>query len=107
LSDKPPVQNGLKGDDLTTSLFNFALQYAIRNVQENQVGLKLNGAHQLLLEADEVDSLEDYINKTKKGTEVLIDTSIGISPYLGRSSNTDKHNIYCSVCFPLIGNIVN
>jgi hypothetical protein len=73
LSDSFRIQDGLKqGDALSPSLFNFALEYAIRKVQENQVGLKLNGTHQLLAYADDVNLLGDNMDTTEKITETLI-----------------------------------
>jgi hypothetical protein len=71
-----PIQNALKqGDALSPLLFNFAVEYAIRKVQENLAGLKLNGIHQLLAYADDVNLLGDNIDIINKNTQTLIDAS--------------------------------
>ena len=68
-----PIRNGLKqGDALWPMLFNFALEYAIKRVQVNQDGLKLNGTHQLLAYADDVNILEGSAHTVKENAEALL-----------------------------------
>jgi len=73
LSNTFPTRNGLKqGDAPSPLLFNFALQHAIRRVQVNQNGLKLNGTHQLLVYADNVNVLGVSEHTVDDNGEALI-----------------------------------
>jgi hypothetical protein len=69
---------------LSPLLFNFALEYAIRKVKENQEWLKFNGKHKILSYAEDVDTLRENIDTIKKNTEALLDASneveLGVNP---------------------------
>jgi len=68
-----PIRNGLKqGDAPLPLLFNSALEYNIRRGLVNQDGFKLNGTHQLLVYADDVNILEGTIHTIKENVEALI-----------------------------------
>jgi hypothetical protein len=53
-----PVKKCLKeGDALSPSLFNCALEYAVKRVPEKEDGLKLNDTYKFLVYASNVNSL--------------------------------------------------
>jgi len=70
LSDMFPIRNVLKqGDALSPFPFICAVEYAIRRFQVNQDGLKLNGTHQLLVYARDVNILVGSVHTVKKNAE--------------------------------------
>jgi hypothetical protein len=66
LVDYFPIQNGVEQDGLSLLLFRFTLVYSILKIQESEVGLKLNGAHKLLVYAADVNLLGSNVDKEKK-----------------------------------------
>ena len=73
LSDRLSIRNVLKqGDALSPLYFSCALDYAIRSVQISQVGLKLNGTHYLLVDADDVNMLRGSVRSILKSAEALV-----------------------------------
>jgi hypothetical protein len=60
-----------KGDALSSLLFNFALEHAATSrVPVNQDGLKLNGAHQLLVYADDVNILGGSVHTVQENKKL-------------------------------------
>ena len=60
---------------INSFIFNFALEYAIRRVQENRIGLELNRKHQLLVYADGVNMLGENLQTVRENVEIFIKAS--------------------------------
>ncbi|KAJ4452238.1 hypothetical protein ANN_03756 [Periplaneta americana] len=56
----------------------FQAQYVIRKVEDNRQGLELNGLHQLLVYADDVNMLGENTQTIRENTEILLEANKAI-----------------------------
>jgi hypothetical protein len=75
------------------------IHHTIRKVQENQEGLKLNGTHQLLAYADDVNIVGENTDTVKKNTEAVLDGS----KEFGLEANPEKTKYMLMSCSQKIG----
>jgi hypothetical protein len=80
-------------------LLNFVLEYAIRRVQENLEGLKLNGTYPILAYALYVNVVGENIGAINKNTKALLDTS----KEPGLEVNPKKTNYMLMSCYQKAG----
>jgi hypothetical protein len=93
-SDMFPIRKVLKQRDVHSPLlFNFVLVYAIKRVQLNQDGLKLNGIHQLLAYADDVNILVGSEHTVNKNADTLVAAAKEIGLEVSSSSSSSSSYI--------------
>jgi hypothetical protein len=75
LSHTFSIKNDLEQADrctFSTSRFNCAPEYAVKKVQANQEGLKLNGTQQLLISGDHANLLSENIHDVRNMEAALV-----------------------------------
>jgi hypothetical protein len=77
-------------------LFTLALEYAIRKFQENQVVLKLNRTHYLLVNVGDVNMAGNNKNNKEKNTKFLMDVykKIGLEVYAEKTTYMQMSHHY-------------
>jgi hypothetical protein len=81
---------------LSPLIFYFSLEYALRELQENKVGLKLNEIYQLLFYVVDVNLLGDKVNTARREKEPAAKGSTESS--LRSKGNYKYSNVSLSEC---------
>ena len=82
-----PIENGFKQGGASSALLSiFSLQFAIIKVQETNLGLDMNGTHQVLTYADDVHLIIDDIETIERNVDVLLNAC----KIIGLAINTTK-----------------
>ena len=68
-----------QGDALLPLLFNFVLEYAIWKVQETNLGLDMDGTHQVWAYAADVNLIGDGVRTIERNADVLLNACQDIS----------------------------
>ena len=93
------IKNDLKqGDALSPLLCNSALEYAFKRVQVNQDGLRLNGTHQLLVYADDINILGGSVHTIKEKADALVVASNEIGVEVNADLNYVHGHVSRSEC---------
>jgi hypothetical protein len=99
-----------RADVLSPLFFIFPVEYAVRRVQVNQDGLKLNRSYQHLVYADNVNILGGSVHAVNEITEALVviskktelDVNADKTKYMvtSRDQNAERsHNVKTDYCF--------
>jgi hypothetical protein len=90
--------------DTSLSIFSkSALKYAIRKVGRNQKGLKLNGPHQVLVYADDINLLGEDTNIRDRNKDAPLDGSKEV----GDTDNSTYVYVMFSSCHQSAGQNLN
>ena len=86
-----------QGDALSPLLLSFALEYAIRKVQETYLGLDINGTHQVLAYVNDINLIGDDIKTIERNADMSLTAcnDIGLAVNIGKTKYMEVGRHQC------------